>query len=399
MRSYCLGIGQSNMMLSRYRTVAAAALLTVATYAAAVSPAGEHSEEYKVRRGDTLWGIAHQLLPKPWLWPEIWQNNPQVHNPHLIYPGDIIHLRYGPATLGQSRGPVQANVESGPRQDAPVNTIDTAQIQPFLRDLQVRDEFQSLPYVVGISDGRQRGTSGDKIDVVGLSSVQVGQRFTIVRPTVDFAVPKPTEDLEPDGRQTPHSGNLWKEYFPPTKRAKEILGFELAKVNIGTVSRPAQDARQVTTLSLQETGREVRAGDRLIPVEAQIYDAHFVPHPPQGKFLDNDPRILAVADTFTSAGPRDVIAISAGSRDGVDNGTVVSVWQHGKEITDRIGSHRSTSMPDEGYRQTRRTWSTADAYVGHAMVFRTFEKVSYALIIEAIAPSRVGYALKHPDAQ
>ena len=79
-------------MFKCFRTVFAVAVLTVGTYAAAAEMAGGHPDTYVVKRGDTLWDISARFLKKPWLWPEIWQANPQIQNPHLIYPGDVISL-------------------------------------------------------------------------------------------------------------------------------------------------------------------------------------------------------------------------------------------------------------------------------------------------------------------
>src|SRR6476469_10212048 len=92
------------------RTVVAVALLTVTAYAAAVEVRGDHPDTYVVKRGDTLWDIAGRFLQKPWLWPEIWQANPQVKNPHLIYPGDVLSLHY---VNGQPR--IDVATDGGPQ--------------------------------------------------------------------------------------------------------------------------------------------------------------------------------------------------------------------------------------------------------------------------------------------
>ncbi|MEE7566626.1 peptidoglycan-binding protein LysM, partial [Xanthomonas sp. Kuri4-3] len=110
-------------------------------------------------------------------------------------------------------------------------------------------------------------------------------------------------------------------------------------------------------------------------------------------------RVLAVADTFTSGGPRDVIAISGGAREGIDNGTVFSIWRQGTRISDRV-RHTRFSRPDDAFTgPASTTVGLPDEYAAHAMVFRTFDKVSYALVMEGVKPAMVGYALKHPDAR
>ena len=100
------------------RTMLAVALLTVASFAAAVELRGDHPDTYVVKRGDTLWDIAGRFLQRPWLWPEIWQANPQVKNPHLIYPGDVLSLAYLDRVA----------VQPGPRDEAPIGAMPLADI-------------------------------------------------------------------------------------------------------------------------------------------------------------------------------------------------------------------------------------------------------------------------------
>ena len=155
-------------------------MLTVAAYATAVEVNGGHPDTYVVRKGDTLWDIAARFLQKPWLWPEIWQANPQIANPHLIYPGDVLSLAY----LDR----VTVAAQPGPRQEAPIDAIPLAQVEPFLKQLSVVDSVKQLPYVVGLEDSRLRVSGGDTV-YVRLADAQVGQRWAVVRPTVRYASP------------------------------------------------------------------------------------------------------------------------------------------------------------------------------------------------------------------
>ncbi|MDY0953943.1 LysM peptidoglycan-binding domain-containing protein [Stenotrophomonas rhizophila] len=376
-------------MFERTRTVVAVAMLTVATYATAVEVNGGHPDTYVVRKGDTLWDISARFLKKPWLWPEIWQANPQVKNPHLIYPGDVLSLAYLDRVVAQP----------GPRQEAPITGIPLDQVEPFLKQLSVVDEVKSLPFVAGLEDNRLRATSGQTAYVRGLEGAAVGQRWSVVRPTVRFALPKPTEELTANGDVTPGSGNLWKDFFVPSKR-NQTLGYELAQVNVGTVTKVASGNVDVTTIALQTQigGREVRVGDRLVPVEAKPYDLQFFPHVPAAQTEGLDIRVLAVTDMFLSGGPRDIVAISAGSADGIDNGTVVSLWRQGRHVANRMKFPGSSRMDDSLTDGAGRI-TLPDEYAAHAMVFRTYDKVSYALVMQGVKPVLVGYAAKHPDAQ
>ncbi|MBN4957257.1 LysM peptidoglycan-binding domain-containing protein [Stenotrophomonas maltophilia] len=376
-------------MLLRFRTVVAAAMLTVAAYATAVEVNGGHPDTYVVRKGDTLWGIAARFLQKPWLWPEIWQANPQIANPHLIYPGDVLSLAYlDRVTVSQA----------GPRQEAPIDAIPLAQVEPFLKQLSVVDSIKQLPYVVGLEDSRLRVSGGDTV-YVRLADAQVGQRWAVVRPTVRYAQPKPTEDLTANGDVTPGSGNLWKAYNAPNAR-RGVLGYELAQVATGTITQIAGGKVEASTLVLDKNdgGREVRAGDRLVPVEAKPYDLQFIPHVPAAGVEGVDVRVLAVTDMFNAGGPRDVIAISAGRAQGVDNGTVFSLWRPGRHVAHRMKYPNSSRMDDSLSTGAGRV-SLPDEYAAHAMVFRTFDNVSYALVMQGVKPVQVGYNALHPDAK
>ena len=375
-------------MLLRFRTVVAAAMLTVAAYATAVEVNGGHPDTYVVRKGDTLWDIAGRFLQKPWLWPEIWQANPQVANPHLIYPGDVLSLAYLDRVTAQP----------GPRQEAPVTGVPLAQVEPFLKQLSVVDSIEQLPYVVGLEDNRLRATGGQTA-YVRLADAQTGQRWAVVRPTVRYAQPKPTEDLTANGDVTPGSGNLWRAFSAPNHR-RGVLGYELAQVGTGTITQVAGGKTEASTLALDNAsgGREVRAGDRLVPVEATPYDLQFFPHVPAAGVEGVDVRVLAVTDMFTTGGPRDVIAISAGRAQGVDNGTVFSLWRHGSHVAHRMKFPGSSRMDDSVSTGAGRV-SLPDEYAAHAMVFRTFDNVSYALVMQGVKPVRVGYSALHPDAK
>ena len=377
-------------MFERTRTVVAVAMLTVATYATAVEVNGGHPETYVVQKGDTLWDISARFLKKPWLWPEIWQANPQVKNPHLIYPGDVLSLAYLDRVVAQP----------GPRQEAPINAIPLSQVEPFLKQLSVVDEIDSLPYVVALEDTRLRATTGQTAYVRGLEGAQVGQRWAVVRPTVRYSLPKPTEDLTANGDVTPGSGNLWKNFVAAPSKRNEMLGYELAQLNVGTVVKVPDDKSDVSAIALQgrTDGREVRAGDRLVPVEATPYDLQFFPHAIAAQTEGLDIRVLAVTDMYLAGGPRDVIAISAGSANGIDNGTVVSLWRQGRHVAHRMKYPGSSRMDDSLTDGAGRV-SLPDEYAAHAMVFRTFDKVSYALVMQGVKPVLVGYSAKHPDAQ
>lgn len=378
-----------------WKVATAAALLTVGTYAIAQEMRGDHPDVYTVKRGDTLWDIAGRFLKKPWLWPEIWQANPQIKNPHLIYPGDKISLAYLDRVLG-------GNITPGPRTEGPINVVSLAEIEPYLKDLKVVDSFEELPYVVGLEGDRLRAMSGHKVYVRGLQGAQVGQRFAIVRPMQTYyritqrtgwdMTTKNTLDFR--GRTIAGFGSGWSE--AASADSGDWLGHELLRVNAGNLMALPQGDVETATIMLDDPNSEVRVGDRIVPVDVQPYDLQFFPHPPKQELDYDRTRILAVASSLTSGGPRDVVAISAGSAQGIDNGTVLSIWREGSNVTDRVET--SYWRGDETVSRGAKV-RLPDEYSGHVLIFRTFENVSYGLVMRSVEPSRIGYHLKHPDAQ
>ena len=379
------------------RTVVAAALLTVAAHALAQDLVEGHPDTYVVQEGDTLWSIAGKFLQRPWLWPEIWQANPQIANPHAIYPGDVISLAYGERTL--------ATVEPGPRlaSASPVNAIPLSEIEPFLKDLRVVDGFEHMPYVVALEEDRLRASSGSVAYVRGLTDARPGERFTVMRPTVKYSYRDraglccdlhQVSDLTHRGKETMDWQRFWSNaYFPESGSAE--LGYELMRVTAGTVTRGAVSGIEVATLLLDESGYEVRPGDRLVRVDAQPYDLTFFPHAPTVQHDYGRLQVMAVADGLTTAGPRSVVALSGGTNQGIDNGTVFSMWRVGSNVVDRVEYPFTRSEDTVGFEAKVRL---PDEYAGHVMVFRTFDNVSYGLVMDSIRPTQVGYELKHPDA-
>ena len=373
------------------RTMLAVALLTVATFAAAVELRGDHPDTYVVKRGDTLWDIAGRFLQRPWLWPEIWQANPQVKNPHLIYPGDVLSLAYLDRVA----------MQPGQRSEGPVNAVPLSEIEPFLKDLRIVDSIDGMPYVVGLEEDRLRSTRGQVAYVSGLDGIAPGQRYLVVRPEKRYRFVEraglccdlfQSEDL--DARGDVFRDQYWTNAVFPSKNT-EMLGYELITQATGTVTRGEVGGIQASTLLLDSEGRDVRVGDRLVPVEAQPYDLQFFPHPPKQQQKYGRLTVMSVADRYRTGGPRDVIAISGGAREGIDNGTVFSIWRRGSSTVDTI---RDGLDKDESLTLFESKVRLPDEFAGHAMVFRTFENVSYALVMSSVKPTLIGYELKHPDA-
>lgn len=383
-------------MIRKSLGLLAGMLVTVAVYAAGAQLRADHPDSYTVRRGDTLWDISARFLSKPWLWPEIWQANPQIQNPHLIYPGDVLNLSF-------INGPHLKLEPSVHREGEAITAIPLSQLKTFLTDTRVIDSSQlkTTPYVMGFEEAQIAGSSGQNIYVRGLQAVP-GERWAIVRPTHIFRGFKAGDAGRDDGDLFAHdldsdvalTNTPWKEddrteWWDAHKvshlaRSKD-LGVEVTVLGTAEVLRSGDPA----TLLLLDSTVEIRAGDRLLPVDDHPYDPYFYPHPP--KSLPADGRVIALdPNTMDVTGPRSVVALSVGAKDGVDNGTTFAIWAPGEAVSDDV-AHSAW------HRDTGKSISLPDEYVAHVMVFRTFDRVSYGLIMDGLKPVKLGYTLKMPE--
>ena len=214
--------GKLQRLSRSFRTGCAVALLTVTTFAAAQQMRGDHPETYVVVRGDTLWGIAGRFLDKPWLWPEIWQANPQIANPHLIYPGDVISLAYlNRVTMRPGPRPVDAS---------PIGAIPLSDVEPFLKNRRIVFDFETLPYVLGYEDGRLRGSVDRNVYVKGLDAARPGERYAVLRPATEFYGARRSRDLDFRGKRIPGESNLWSHTQPKSRQQDAFLGYEMVQM-------------------------------------------------------------------------------------------------------------------------------------------------------------------------
>jgi hypothetical protein len=362
-------------------------LVTVAVYAAGAQLRADHPDSYTVRKGDTLWSISARFLSKPWLWPEIWQANPQVQNPHLIYPGDVLNLSFinGPRLGLQPR--VRAEGE-------PIPAIPLSELRMFLKETRVMDsnEVSDAPYVVGFEEARLRGTVGQNIYARKLAG-DPGQRWAIVRPTHVFRgfgeddrnepYPLVGHELDSDVSmvRTP-----WKEDFRNDHhygRGKD-LGVEVTVIGTAETLRTGD----VATLLLLDSTQEIRKGDRIMPIDDKPYDAYYYPHAP--KSVPSNARVIAFTDALDAVGPKQVVALSIGAKDGVENGQTYSVVHPGETIADDVASNSWN-------RGTGKSVTLPEEFVGHVMVFRTFDRVSYGLVMDSLKPVTMGDRLTMPE--
>lgn len=322
-----------------------------------------HPQEYVVVKGDTLWDISGKFLRYPWHWPEIWSVNPQIENPHLIYPGDRIWLADcdGKPCLKLSRGSRNGKLSPEMREiefDSAITTIPLSAIGPFLSRPRVvgSEALDSAPYIVAGSEERLISGAGDKVYARDVD-MSKGEHYNVFR-----------------------EGSVYKD--PETS---EVLGFEAIYLADAWIARMGDPA----TIDLRTTSREVMIGDRLLEIDDTNFDLNFMPHQPTHEV---DGVILSVFDGVSQVGQYQVVVLNRGARDNLEVGHVVSIWQTGDTVRDLILSE----VEQEDYfnlqnRDNKNEMVTLpDEDAGVAMVFKTYEKVSYAIIMKATRAIHVG---------
>lgn len=325
-----------------------------------------HPQRYVVVEGDTLWDIAQRFLRDPWRWPEVWQNNPQVANPHLIYPGDILTLIYidgqpyiqvqrGDTTTGPAQPleevvidktgqveriiPPAGTVRLSPRiriegLERAIPTIPIDAIKQFLSRPRIvtKGELEHAPYVVGTVGEHMIAGADHSVYVMGIDDKEFGE-YVVVR-----------------------EGEVYRD-----PEDNDILGYEAIYVADGRVRRLGNPS----TVYLESSSREVLNGDRLLPPDDALVNQNFMPHAPADPVKG---RIISVYDGVTQIGQFQIVALNLGHEDNMEQGHVLAVYQKGERIRDPVKGGKIT-LPDER--------------AGIVMVFRVFERVSYALVMSA----------------
>ncbi len=375
-------------MIKKILVLLAGMLVTVAVYAAGAQLRNGHPDTYTVRHGDTLWDISAKFLAKPWLWPEIWQANPQVRNPHLIYPGDVLNLSF----INGPRLVLQPSVH---REGDAIPAIPLADLRMFLKEMRVMDSnaVSAAPYVVGLEEARLRGAVGQNLYVRRLQGAP-GQRWAVVRPTHVFRAYPRDVSRPPESGIVAHplDSNAAMVNAPWSEDTRNDghwghgadMGVEVSVIGTAETLRMGDPS----TLLLLDSTMEIRSGDRIMPIDDTPYDPYFYPHAP--KSVADTARVIGFADALDAAGSRQVVMLSIGARNGVDNGQTYSIYEPGETINDDVASNswrrgvgKKVTLPDE--------------FVGHVMVFRTFDRVSYGLIMDGLRPVHINNKLRMPE--
>jgi hypothetical protein len=348
-------------------------------------------EEYTVKRGDTLWGISGMFLKSPWRWPELWgMNLEQIRNPHRIYPGQhlvlekadgMALLRLRPDGTGGGAGGIPTDtIRVTPRiryeslADAALPTLAPHLIEPFLAGAMIVDELtlDRAPRIVGTQDSRVLLTRGDRAYVRG----PVGAPFVEKDPTK-------TEEFR-----------VFRNAKPLTDPvSQQILGYEAAFLGKATLDRgetaadvltaggPVKGMPVAAAVDIVSAKEEMRVGDRLLPEPPR----ELISYVPRAPAKQVDGTIISVyGDAVSIVGQKQVVAINRGLQDGIETGHVLAIYKAGAIIMDR-------SQPAE-----RAVIKLPDERAGLLMVFRAFDRLSYALVLEINDTIQVSDRIANP---
>ncbi len=331
---------------------------------------------YTVVQGDTLWDIAGRFLEQPWLWPQVWQINPQIQNPDLIYPGDVIGLSYQdgrpvltlnrdgetgtPAAVVSTNAPVTAGVRNERRSPevrreallSPIPAIPLDKINAFLTKSSVvaADNFENAPYLLAEREGRTLFSEGDEVfargnfnpAIVTYNVVREGRRFT-----------------DPD--------------------TDELLGVE--SILIGTASITSYNGDRAI-MSLETSEQEARVGDRLLPREQLAIDSSYMPRPPA---FAVDAAIANIGSGHDVGGQYDTLVLNQGSNIGLQAGHLLVVHKPGLVVEDNVGRRGFVGGMKRilGLETSSRKVEFPGENAGNVLIYRVYEHASLGLVLDA----------------
>lgn len=349
-------------------------------------------ERYVVVKGDTLWGISRRYLKSPWRWPDLWgMNKDEVRNPHLIYPGNVLVLDLSGATprlrlegdgglaAAGEGGTVGGTVKLSPKvradqtSTAAIASIPAGAIEPFLNRPLIVDaqQFDTAPRVVATAENRVVTSAGDSVYVKGLSS---------------------------------DAPLLWQVYRPGKSIidpiTRELLGYEV--VYLGD-ARVREFGDEVSTARIVRARMEIATGDRLV----QAPPADVLAYAPRSAGPGLEGLVVSAPDNVVSEiGQRQVVVLNRGSRDGVEVGHVFALYRAGATVRPRALPRSITN--EEARRNVQSVYKELDpkgqsgpvklpdSRYGLVFVFRTFEKLSYALVMNTSQPVNLRDIVRAP---
>ncbi len=299
-------------------------------------------DQYVVVKGDTLWDISGKFFKDPWRWPYIWgMNKTAIKDPHWIYPGETILLdrTNGTLSVGKSTGSgdiitLSPQARSGDSSQNAILSISSKVIEPFLsQPLVVADKVLiSAPTLVGMPEARVIVGTGDVVYAKGLKESE-GSKWQVYRSGKTF--------IDPD--------------------TKELLGHEA--IYLGRVE--VKKFGEVSTALVTEAKQEINVGDRLVAPDTTVARS-YLPRAPDNQI---NASVISIYGGVSQAGQNTVITLNRGERDGLQSGHVLALTGKGRVVNNE---GKTLTLPDEQY--------------GLLFVFRVFEKVSYALVMQTRLP-------------
>ncbi len=337
--------------------IAASLCISANSYADTLKLNPNHPDTYVVVKGDTLWDISAKFLRDPWLWPEIWHVNPEINNPHLIYPGDIISLiwRDGKPVLQLQRGPRTIKLSPNARAtrlDTAIATIPANVIGQFLSRPRIltEDELERAGFISYAEEDRMISGANDKIYVSSLLQDE-GKDFSVYR-----------------------LGNVYRN---PSDR-HDVLGYEAVHVSDAVLERSGDPA----TLRIIKSYRETLLGDKVMSTDEEQLDQNFTPQSAEGNFRGE---IIGVLNGMSRAGQYQTVVVNLGGNDGLELGHVLAVYQKGQLRENKESPSffkPSIQLPDER--------------AGILMIVNAFDRVSYALVMSATKDIHIGDPVTKP---
>jgi LysM repeat protein len=320
--------------------------------------------EYTVKRGDTLWDIAAMFLRDPWLWPEIWQVNQQVKNPHLIYPGDVLSLAYaanGDPQVRLTRGggarldPLLRSSEL----DGAIATIPYSAIAAFLERPTVlsKEQVKDAPRVLAFRNEHMIGGAGIEAYIRGLNGAQQNSRYSVVHVGDEIRDPD-------DG---------------------DVIGYQGTYTATAVILNPGETAKAALT----DSARETLEGDRLFGGDSEV-PLNFMPRSP-GREISG--QIVSVIDGVTVIGQYKIVAINRGRRHGLEPGHVLAIDEAGVQVRDRHASRLAGMKLGSAFAPRVQLPNERN---GTLLVFRVFDRMSYGLIVSASNPVRIADVVRTP---
>ncbi len=327
--------------------------LSAVSLADEVQLRSDHPDTHIVQKGDTLWDISSLFLKDPWLWPDLWHINPQIENPHLIYPGDklrLVKINGQPKVIVAERGPVKllAEMRTQPLHAA-IPAIPLEKINAFLSKSRIIENAKILedaPYILASEDKRILAGAGDQVYARG-----------------DFK-----EGVSAYGVY--RAGDIYQD--PVTK---EILGMQAR--DIASI-RQLDMNEDVGTFVVNRSAEEVRVGDRLLASEIGSLSSSFTPKSPNTKISG---QIIAVEGALRNAGKMSVVILNQGEREGLQAGDVLEIRKVGEVVRDNV-KKQTVQLPGRK--------------AGLLMVFRVFDKLSLGIVLETSLALAVGDKVQNP---